>query len=363
MSVYVLALFVVLLIGLIFIFIVWRVPRQQVLLLRTKLDDFTKSVHADSKGKEGFDALKYQKDLIDLQLNIQAAETNARTTLAQIVGGVLVLLGLVATSVNLLLTYQAQQTKESNDRFANALSRLPDREFAVRLGGVYAMSAVDQDFRGFHQSVIQVLAAFARSQSRDIECANRKDPNPDEKTSMKCVDVQAAISFLASRDPGKDPPNWNLDLRELRVAGAELDRASFRNGKLSLAEITFSSMTKSDLRGADLSDGDFTFTDFTGSHLEGADLRRARFRGAVLKDVYFDSKTKLDQARFENAKLKCAHLGGLDLSVVQGAELTWEQVREADFDDKTTFPPGVIWDRSTSTAEHIPCTQSPGGER
>jgi hypothetical protein len=53
----------------------------------------------------------------------------------------------------------------------------------------------------------------------------------------------------------------------------------------------------------------------------------------------------------------------VDLSVVPGDALTWEQIRESNFDDKTAFPPGVIMDRELYKTEPIPCDDIPGGKK
>src|SRR5262249_13887749 len=65
-------------------FIVWKVPEWQVRAYHGRLD-----ANAISKLDP--------KDLIQLQKDLITAENNARVTIAQIIGGVVVLLGLYAT--------------------------------------------------------------------------------------------------------------------------------------------------------------------------------------------------------------------------------------------------------------------------
>src|SRR5215475_10193220 len=68
-------------------FVVWKVPEWQVRAYQKRLD-----ANAISKLDP--------KDLIQLQKDLITAENNARVTLAQVIGGLVVLLGLYATFKN-----------------------------------------------------------------------------------------------------------------------------------------------------------------------------------------------------------------------------------------------------------------------
>src|SRR6266487_3754656 len=67
------------------------------------------------------------KDRVDL-------ESKARQTMAQILGGAALLVGLYFTSQTLQVSQQGQIT----DRFTKAIDQLGKNTLAVRLGGIYA---------------------------------------------------------------------------------------------------------------------------------------------------------------------------------------------------------------------------------
>src|SRR5712692_3601217 len=117
------------------VFLLWLLPRRQVSVIKRELTN-------DVTGK----------DRITLELDMLAAETSARTTLAQIVGGFLVLLGLGATAFNLKITYDsaAQSTALSEraqmaDRFAKAVPHISDKSIEVRLGGIHELAGVARE--------------------------------------------------------------------------------------------------------------------------------------------------------------------------------------------------------------------------
>jgi hypothetical protein len=71
------------------------------------------------------------KDRIDL-------ESQSRQTLAQIVGGAVLLVGLYFTAQTLRTTQESQIT----DRFTKAIDQLGKDNLAVRLGGIYALERI-----------------------------------------------------------------------------------------------------------------------------------------------------------------------------------------------------------------------------
>src|SRR5215211_1089315 len=94
------------------------------------------------------------KDRLDL-------ESKSRQTLAQILGGAALLVGLYFTSQTLRTTQEGQIT----DRFTKAITQLGDTNLAVRLGGIYALERIAKDSAFDHGSVIEVLTAFVREYS------------------------------------------------------------------------------------------------------------------------------------------------------------------------------------------------------
>jgi len=99
-------------------------------------------------------AVRDRKDRIDL-------ESKSRQTLAQIVGGAVLLVGLYFTAQTLRTTQEGQIT----DRFTKAIAQLGDTNLAIRLGGIYALERIARDSASDHWSVMEVLTAFVREYS------------------------------------------------------------------------------------------------------------------------------------------------------------------------------------------------------
>lgn len=94
-------------------------------------------------------AVHDRKDRIDL-------ESKSRQTLAQIVGGAVLLVGLYFTAQTLRTTQEGQIT----DRFTKAIDQLGKDNLAVRLGGIYALERIARDSESDHWAVMEVLTAF-----------------------------------------------------------------------------------------------------------------------------------------------------------------------------------------------------------
>src|SRR5207244_1376434 len=108
-------------------------------------------------------AVPEMKDRLDL-------ESKARQTLAQILGGAALLVGLFFTSQTLRTTQEGQITY----RFTKAITQLGDTNRAVRLGGIYALERITIDSESDHRAVMEVLTAFVR------EKAPATTPPPDK---------------------------------------------------------------------------------------------------------------------------------------------------------------------------------------
>src|SRR5262249_28259945 len=126
---------------------VWKVPEWQARAYRERLD-----ANAISK--------LTPQELIQLQKDLITAENSARATIAQIIGGLVVLLGLYATFKNVRVAEEGKLT----ERFSKAVELLGSEKLDVRLGGIYALERIAQDSQKDHWSVMEILTAFVREQ-------------------------------------------------------------------------------------------------------------------------------------------------------------------------------------------------------
>ncbi|GLW35138.1 pentapeptide repeat-containing protein [Actinoplanes regularis] len=210
------------------------------------------------------------------------------------------------------LALQGQLT----DRFTKAVEQLGQsgpEKIDVRLGAIYALQRIMRDSAHGQPAVVDILSAFVRVHA----------PAPDElfaeRPALRPVDIQAALTVLARRNPDRDGEG-HVDLFRTNLRFADLRGAGLRGAGLRGAG----------LRGLDL----------RGVHLGGADLGGATLYGAHLS----------------GADLHGAHLGGVDL---RGVDLDPEQLRCTYIDEDTVLPLGTVRPMPKAPTGNPQC--KPGG--
>ena len=258
-------------------------PVRQVAQLRRQLDA-AKDLKFDRRVELETTFLQYETD----------SQIKIWTAVIQAAGGTALLLGLFFTARNL----QATQAKldidrqgQLTNRFIQATGQLgaekggqPNVE--VRLGGIYALNRISNDWPKDYWPIVDVLTAYVRHNARWTASA----VGSGELTPR--TDIQAILTVLGRNDP---PEAFN-----------EHRKLDLRN---------------TDLRGAEFWDARLEWADFWGAHLDGA-----KFWGAVLRHA------KLDHAQLSRANLRAANLESASL---EGADLTG-----AVFDRDTVWPTG-----------------------
>ena len=92
------------------------------------------------------------------------SENEARKTLAQILGGIVVLAGGFTAWRNLKLAQEGQIT----DRYTKAIEQLGavdasgNKKLEVRLGGIYALERIAKDSKRDHWPIMEVLCTYVR---------------------------------------------------------------------------------------------------------------------------------------------------------------------------------------------------------
>ncbi len=211
------------------------------------------------------------------------AENDARRTLAQIVGGFGLLLGLYFTYRRISATEDRQIT----DRYTEAIKQLGDGKLEIRLGGIYSLERIARDSKKDHGPIMEVLTAFVRENARYDESA--KESATQERPR---ADIQTILTVIGRRELAHEKAEYSLDL-----VGTQLTRALLVGAHLERV-ILFQ------------------------THLERANLWRAHLEGA-----------RLLQTHLEGANLSEAHLEGADLW--QAERLTKKQIQEAHIDENT----------------------------
>jgi hypothetical protein len=199
-------------------------------------------------------AVPEMKDRIDL-------ESKARQTMAQILGGAALLVGLYFTSQTLRTTQEGQIT----DRFTKAITQLGDTNLAVRLGGIHALERIVRDSESDHWAVMEVLTAFVREQSRDRKTVLKEslEGNTEsqgqkvnvghvielqqQKTLNVAGDIQAILTVLGRRRRTYKDEESRLNLSHTTLEGVNLWRANLQRAMLSGANLQSANLPEANL--------------------------------------------------------------------------------------------------------------------
>jgi uncharacterized protein YjbI with pentapeptide repeats len=308
-------------------------------------------------------------------------ENEARKTLSQILGGLVLLIGFYFTWQNLGTTQENLRIAaegQITDRFTKAIAQLGDTKLELRLGGIYALERIANDSPKDHWPVMEVLTSYVREHA-GISNAGKPLPKTSADKSKEAppkpaADIQSILTVIGRRNVAfEDLDIQHLNLRKTDLRGADLRGADLRGADLRGA----------DLRGARLNGTDLSGTDLSEAYLFGAYLNNADLSGAILSNAFLNmaqlhlahlgeadlrgayflkadltyatlsgadlsganllkadlSNAFLDKAIFFGAGLKGANLRGTDLS---GAyRLSPEQIESANGDSETTLPDGI----------------------
>jgi hypothetical protein len=336
--------------GLLFLLLLlWVVPKRQVKALSKK-----------PTNKEEEEQFNRNKERLKL-------EDDTRKTLAQIMGGAIILLGLVVTYNTYNLNIKKQDLDregQMTDRFAKAITHLGDATLSIRLGGMYELERVAKDSKKDQESVIVILASYVREKSpvirndQPIKSEAITAENNERKTLP--IDIQAALTIIGRRTVTNDQLPFEIDLSNCYLAGANLSDLDFQSTNFSgsdLSGVNFrgtnfgwrgktqppdadafnypkTRFINSDLSGANFGFANLFIADFSGANLTGADLEASN----------------LAMTRFHNTNLSKAKLPNSQDSEVQidgiwrhkhSSGITLEQLERAIIDEETILPPSI----------------------
>jgi hypothetical protein len=288
------------------------------------------------------------KDRLDL-------ETKSRQTMAQILGGAVLLGGLFFTAQTLQTTQEGQIT----ERFTKAIDQLGksgEETLAVRLGGIYALERIARDSAKDHEPIMEVLTAFVREQTHVQKTTPAKPSPASGKTSGQekakvPADIQAILTVLGRRTrtygKGESQP---LDLSRAQLQGANLAGAQLQGANLAGAQLQKANLWEAQLQGADLAGAQLQKANLVEAQLQRAFLQQAQLQEAFLQWAQLQ-KALLWEAQLQRAFLAGAQLQGANLvranlagAQLQGADLrevknlTQDQINLACVDKHTKLP-------------------------
>lgn len=311
------------------------------------------------------------------------AENSLRSSLFQAIGSALLVLGFVVTWQQLDQSRdQAERTNNQTaaqleltrngqvaERFARAMEQLASDRVDVRVGGIYALESLLEEFEaeqrkaaGSGAEADEDLRAGARTTSAIVEILVayvqvRTKRVPDATAPNTAHDVQAVLTILG-RHAARVPIQVSLantDLRGYRLAGcvsedqcARFDKADFSGSDLrrvdfietSLATALFvgANLEEARLQQAMLADATLSGAGLGNTNLSGADLTRAVMQEAIL------TRTDVSGANLDGADFCGAKIVAVDFSAA--TNVATAKLDGAIADPATKWPPGFDWRRA-----------------
>ncbi|MFC2085765.1 pentapeptide repeat-containing protein [Bacteroidota bacterium] len=288
------------------------------------LPDWQASDYLKSDGslKDGVSAVEFARQVDEF-----------RRTLAQIIGGLVILLGVYLTWRRTRAIEEQVEIGRSeavtihksqiNERFNRAVEQLGNTEnLAIRLGGIYALEQIAKDApEEYFWTVMEVLAEYVREYG-----TGRGEINESAKPSRGSVelrkDIGAILKVIGRRDRTHDPLTSRIELRGIDLRYANLSYFQLKGVDLRKAQLKGADLEGADLRGAILAKADLTDASLFNSKLSKTVLNDALLIGAELMNCYFDrammhrvdargshalganfEKTQMYGSRFEKAEL------------------------------------------------------------
>jgi uncharacterized protein YjbI with pentapeptide repeats len=255
-------------------------------------------------------------------------EDAMRSSIAQIIGGIVILIGLIftwrqlgATRKTLEIsqeqlgatrkTLDISQEGQITERFTRAIEQLGSDKLEIRLGGIYALERIARDSPRDHWPIMEVLTAFVREQTRiqDDGTATRIGDIRDlSKTYSPSTDIQAILTVIGRREPTyRNGEDQRLNLAEIDLRGAELRGVHLEGANMAKTYLDKADLREAHLEEAYLQDAFLAETLLEKAHLENASLARAYLQRAYLMEAHLEG-ANLSTANLQGAYLREAHL-------------------------------------------------------
>ncbi|MEM1218713.1 MAG: pentapeptide repeat-containing protein, partial [Bacteroidota bacterium] len=213
-----------------------------------------------------------------------------RSTIIQILGGFAIAATLVFNyrrSAAMEKTVKISEAGQVTDRFAKAIELLGNDSIESKIGAIYALEKIAKDSYSYHWNIMEILAAFIRSNS-PTEAYRSNGVNYDYFKEA----VTSALIVIARRNILLDEKGKKLDISKVSLSGLKIDKGDFTNLNFSFCDIyqvSFQSCNFMDMtfRNCDLSTCRFSGSTFKNSTFSGVGMRFCRMDKVVYEDVSF----------------------------------------------------------------------------
>ena len=207
-----------------------------------------------------------------------------------------------------------------NERYQKGAEMLGSEVLSVRLGGIYALQRLAEEYpEHYHIQIKRLFCAFVRLPTKDqsleagqvvIEPGTLLGIRQDVAAVMQAIGCRAESQIALERKADFRLDLRGADLTKAQFLGADLSNAMFHHSNLSGANFANMDLADSFLSYADLSRAQFHNVTFTRTHFWSANLS-----GAMLQDA------DLPGTAFHNANLSGTNLLRANLSgaIFEGA--------------------------------------------
>jgi hypothetical protein len=141
----------------------------------------------------------------------------------------LVAVGAAGTLWFTARTYSLNRQGHVTDRYTSAVSQLGDPSVHVHIGGIYALERIARDSSRDRETIIYVLGAFIREQSKAARQGPGQQPAEDALAALRVAARLVAMSEVALDLRGADLRDFDLSVlpqgRAL-LEGADLSGAT-----------------------------------------------------------------------------------------------------------------------------------------
>ena len=293
-------------------------------------------------------------------------ENQYRATLAQILGGIAVGIGIYFAWGNLTTAREGQIT----ERFTRAIEQLGNKELEIRLGGIYALERIANESENDYWPIMDILTSYVRNNSSlesiesekathistDIQ-SEESNKTRNQNVKKLSLDVQAILTVIGRRKHyfgAGESKRLNLaetclqgaHLSEYHLERANLYKANLTNAKFVRTHLKQTVFIKAHLENASLWGAHLENTVLIEAHLENADLSRARLEDALLIKAHLENANfyaaHLENADFDGACLEGAKFESADLTGAQRLSIDQlskvKTLYDAELDEELEMP-------------------------
>lgn len=253
-------------------------------------------------------------------------ENEYRKTLIQIIGGIVIIVGLYLNWRRIVSTENAITISERGqlvDRLSKAVDQIGSNNLSVRIGGLYALKNIGFDFENYTKQVVEILSSFIRVNSSVDAACDESVPVPH--------DVQIALDSIIhiKSDHNEFLDNTIIDLSGCRLMGITIIKKNLKGFDFSR-----SNLSNSNLESCQIANVEMFKTNFSNCNLSKINIFNAKLKNCVFDNSQMSfsilSKLLIFDSSFRNCSLVEANFRG---SAIDNVSFKDSTLMDADFTD------------------------------